>query len=274
MSTGPADRDHVEPNRAMWDERVPIHLASDYYDVAAFRAGAPAVRPFVAEAVGEVAGLDLVHLQCHLGLETLDWARRGARVTGLDFSLPAVDAASALAADLGLAARFVHGDVHDAPALLGERFDIVYTGIGALNWLPDTPAWAAVVAALLRPGGALHLVEFHPLADILGEDDLSVAFDYLGGAAIEWDEPGTYADPGAVTHHNRTLEWIHPLGAVVSGLIDAGLRIEALREYDHTVNPRWPFMVRGDDGLWRMPEGRPAPPLMYSLRARAPGEPG
>ncbi len=259
----------LETNRAKWDELVPIHLASDYYDVPGFRAGAPAVRPFVAEAVGEVAGLDLVHLQCHIGLEALDWARRGARVTGLDFSAPAVDAASALAAELGLPARFVHGDVYDAPALLGGRFDVVYTGIGALNWLPDTAAWAAVVSALLRPGGALHLVEFHPVADILGDEDLSVAFDYLGGAAMEWDEPGTYADRDAVTHHNRSFEWIHPLGAVVSGLIAAGLRIESLREYDHTVNPRWPFLVRGDDGLWSMPEGMPRPPLMYALRARA-----
>ena len=274
MSVDPTDRERRETNRAHWDERVPIHLASEFYGVPAFRAGAPAVRPFVAEAVGPVAGLDLVHLQCHFGLETLDWARRGARVTGLDFSRPALDAATALAAELGLPARFVHGDVYDAPALLGERFDLVYTGLGALNWLPDTSAWAAVVAALLRPAGALHLVEFHPLADILGEHDLSVAFDYLGGAPIEWDEPGTYADPDATTRHNRSFEWIHPLGEVVSGLIAAGLRIESLREYDHTVYARWPFLERGQDGLWRMPEGMPRPPLMYALQARAPGQEG
>lgn len=274
MSVDPTDRERRAANRANWDERVPIHLASEYYDVPAFRAGAPAVRPFVAEAVGSVAGLDLVHLQCHFGLETLDWARRGARVTGLDFSRPAVDAATALAAELGLPARFVRGDVYDAPALLGERFDIVYTGIGALNWLPDVAAWAAVVGALLRPAGALHLVEFHPLADILGDEDLGFAFDYLGGAPIEWDEPGTYADPGAATRHNRSFEWIHPLGEVVTGLIAAGLRIESLREYDHTVYARWPFLERGEDGLWRMPEGMPRPPLMYALRARTEAAPG
>jgi SAM-dependent methyltransferase len=274
VSGDPSDRERREANRANWDERVPIHLGSEYYGVPAFRAGAPAVRPFVAEAVGPVAGLDLVHLQCHFGLETLDWARRGARVTGLDFSRPAVDAATTLATELGLPARFVHGDVYDASALLGRRFDIVYTGIGALNWLPDMAAWAVVVGALLRPSGALHLVEFHPLADILGDDDLSVAFDYLGGAPIAWDEPGTYADPGAATHHNRSFEWIHPLGEVVSELIAAGLRIEALREYDHTVNPRWPFLERGEDGLWHMPPGMPRPPLMYALRARAPAAQG
>lgn len=259
----------LDANRAKWDERVPIHLASDFYDVASFRAGARALPEFAVAAVGPVAGVDLVHLQCHFGLDTLDLARRGARVTGLDFSLPAIEAARGLAAELDLPARFVHGDIHDAPALLGGRFDVVVTGCGALNWLPDIAAWAAVVAALLRPGGALRLVEFHPLGDILGDDDLTVAFDYLGGAAIEWDEPGTYADAGAVTHHNRSYEWIHPLGEIVSALIAVGLRIESLREYDHTMYARWPFMVRGEDRLWRMPAGMPRPPLMYALRATA-----
>lgn len=273
MSVGPTDRERREANRAKWDERVPIHMASEYYDVPAFRAGAPALRAFVVDEVGPVAGLDLVHLQCHFGLETLDWARRGARVTGLDFSRPAVDAATALASELSLPARFVHGDVYDAPALLGDRFDVVYTGLGAINWLPDIAAWAAVVAALLRPGGTLQLVEFHPLTDTLGDEDLGFAFDYLGSAAMEWDEPGTYTDPGAATRHNRSFEWIHPLGEVVSALIAAGLRLESLREYDHTVYARWPFLERGEDGLWRMPEGMPRPPLMYALRARAEAAP-
>lgn len=257
-------------NRDKWDERVPIHLASDFYDVPGFRAGAPVLPEFAIEAIGPVEGLDLVHLQCHIGLDTLDLARRGARVTGLDFSGPAVEAARALAADLGLPARFVQGDVHDAPALLGERYDLVFTGGGALNWLPDARAWAGVVAALLRPGGSLRLIEFHPFSEILGDDDLTVALDYLGGAAVEWDEPGTYADPAAATRRNHSYEWIHPLGAVVSALTGEGLRIDRLREYDHTMFARWPFLVRGDDGLWRMPEGTARPPLMYALHATAP----
>lgn len=264
------DDHRLDANRALWDERVPIHVASDFYDVAGFRAGGPAIADFVAEAVGPVAGLDLVHLQCHFGMETLDWARRGARASGLDFSLPAIEAARGLAAELGIAARFVHGDVHDAPALLGERFDVVYTGIGALCWLPDIAAWAAVVAALLRPGGALHLIEAHPAGEILGDHDLTVALDYLGGEAHQWDEPGTYADAAAVTRHNRSYEWIHPIGAVVSALLAEGLVIEALREYDHVLWARWPFMVRGEDGLYRVPPGTPRPPLMYALRARVP----
>ena len=125
-------------NRALWDERVPIHVASSFYDVDAFLAGGSTLRPFEVEEVGAVAGLTLLHAQCHFGLDTLSWARRGARVTGLDFSEPAIAAARKLAADAGLEAEFVASDVYEAAgALGGRRFDVVYTGLGALNWLPD-----------------------------------------------------------------------------------------------------------------------------------------
>jgi 2-polyprenyl-3-methyl-5-hydroxy-6-metoxy-1,4-benzoquinol methylase len=125
----------VAGDRANWDDRVPVHLASSFYDLAGFRAGSSSLRPFEVSEVGDVAGRRLVHLQCHIGLDTLSWARRGALVSGLDFSAPAISAASSLASSLGLEARFVVADVYDAVACFGgERFDIVYTGIGALVW--------------------------------------------------------------------------------------------------------------------------------------------
>jgi SAM-dependent methyltransferase len=155
-------------NRANWDDRVPVHLASSFYDVAGFRDGASTLRPFELAEVGSVAGRSLVHLQCHIGLDTLSWARRGALVSGLDFSAPAISAASSLAVSLGLPAEFVVADVYDAVAAFGgQRFDIVYTGIGALVWLPDVPRWARVVAGLLAPGGFVYLAEAHPFAQIL-----------------------------------------------------------------------------------------------------------
>ena len=157
-------------NRANWDDRVPVHLASSFYDLAAFRAGADSLRPFEPAEAGDVTGKRLAHLQCHIGLDTLSWARRGALVSGLDFSAPAVSAASALACELGIEASFVVADVYDAvPAFGGRRFDIVYTGIGALVWLPDIPRWARVAAELLAPGGFLYLVEGHPFAQVLDE---------------------------------------------------------------------------------------------------------
>lgn len=265
MTVGPARARDL--NRAWWDERVPTHLTSELYDVEAFRAGAEALRPFELALAGDVAGLRLCHLQCHFGQDTLAWARHGASVVGLDFSQPAVDAASALATELGLDARFVCADVSDAPAALdGERFDLVYTGFGALNWLDDLEAWAQVVVALLRPGGRLLLAEFHPVMWMF-EDDLTVRHDYFGGVPFEWEEAGSYAELGAATVHNRTVEYAHPLGEVLGVLLGAGLTLEAFEEHDHTLFPALPDL-EARDGAFHQPAGRPRVPMMYALVAR------
>lgn len=159
-------------NRDWWDERVPIHVGSEFYDVESFKAGRDPLGPFEVAELGPVEGRTMAHLQCHFGLDSLGWARRGARVAGLDFSRPAVEAAAELARELGLDAEFVCADVHDAAeAFGGRRFEIVYTGGGALNWLPDLDRWAGVVAGLLEPGGTLYLVEFHPVTFAFADDD-------------------------------------------------------------------------------------------------------
>jgi SAM-dependent methyltransferase len=189
-------------------------------------------------------------------------------VTGLDFSTPAVEAARSLAAATGLDAEFVAASTYDASAALDNRlFDIVYTGLGALNWLPDISRWAQVVARLLAPGGILYLSEFHPMADVFADEDLTIEHDYFQTEPFAFDDPGTYADLEADTEHNRTEEWQHTLGDVVSAVIDAGLTLELLHEHDHTLFHRWPFLEKDGDA-YRMPAGRPRLPLMYSLRAR------
>ena len=261
----------LETNRANWDERVPIHVAGEFYDVEGFRAGHERLRPFEIAEVGDVAGKDLVHLQCHFGIDTLSWARRGARVVGLDFSGPAVEAARRLAAELGLDATFVESDVYDAVGSLdGRTFDVVYTGLGALNWLPDIGRWAGVVADLLRPGGFLYLAEFHPFSRVFGDEDLTVTYDYFQDAPEVWDEPGTYADLGAETVNNLTYEWLHTLGDVLSAVVSSGLTLELLHEHDYTLFPQWPFLKKSGFDTYRLPEGTPSLPLMYSLRARKP----
>ena len=256
-------------NRSWWNERVPLHVAGDFYDVEGFKAGANTLRPFELEEVGDVSGRSLVHLQCHFGLDTLSWARLGAKVTGLDFSTPAVEAARSVAADTGLDAEFVGASVYDAPAALEDRrFDVVYTGLGALNWLPDIERWAQVIARLVASGGFLYLSEFHPVADVFADADLTVEYDYFQTEVFIVDDPGTYADLEARTEQNRTEEWQHTLGEVVSAVIEAGLAIELLHEHDYTLFPRWPFLER-DGAYYRMPVDRPRLPLIYSLRARA-----
>ncbi|MFI0449907.1 class I SAM-dependent methyltransferase [Actinomadura sp. 6N118] len=263
--------DYLSLNRALWDERVPIHVASDFYDVAGFRAGASSLRDFEPAEMGDVTGRRLVHLQCHFGLDTLSWARRGAVVTGLDFSQPAVKAGQELAAEFGLPARFVAADVYDAVEALGETYEIVYTGLGALVWLPDVERWARTVAGLLEPGGFLYLVEFHPFGDVLDDEDgRTVAYDYFDRSPQVWDVQGSYTDPDADTANTTSVQFEHGIGDVVSALAAAGLRVEFLHEFDYTLSQRYRSLER-EGAVYRLPAGRPRVPLMYSLKAEKPG---
>ena len=273
VSSEPGQAEQIEANRRSWDERAPIHAASTFYDLPGFRAGRSTLQDFEVEEMGDVSGLDLVHLQCHIGLDTLSWARRGARVTGVDFSAPALRIAGDLAAELGLDARFVLSEVtRSAAALSPRRFDVVYTGHGALVWLPDLEAWADNVVALLKPGGRVYLAEFHPISQMLGEDDLTVVNSGFSDEAVMVDEPGSYADFDAETVDNLSFEWTHPLGEVVSVLAGRGLRIEYLHERDIIAWPRWRFLEKfgssWPDGWWRMPGELPRVPLSYTLSAR------
>lgn len=197
------------------------------------------------------------------------WARRGARVTGLDFSDAAVRTARGLAADIGLGdrARFVVSDVHEAPAALGgERFDIVYTGLGALVWLPDLGRWADVVSRLLEDGGVLYLAEFHPLTEMLAQDGTTVERDYFETRAETFDYPHTYTDGPPLTS-TVSVQWHHPLGEVVTALAQAGLRIDFLHEHPTTLFRRYEVLEHAGDGGYRFPAGHPRIPLMYSIRA-------
>jgi SAM-dependent methyltransferase len=271
--TAADDAERIAANRAMWDERVPIHVAGDFYSVDDFRSGLQrlAVRPFEVDEVGDVDGRSLVHLQCHFGLDTLSWARLGARVTGLDFSGPAVAAARRLAGEIGIDADFVQADLYDAVTALGGRtFEVVYTGKGALIWLPDVEGWARICATLLAPGGVFYLSEFHPVSDMFAWETLDLERSYFEAAPLFDDSSGTYADLDAPTTHNASYEWQHPLGTVLTALVDAGLTIEFLHEYPFTLFPRWPFLAQADDGSFVLPPGMPQLPLMYSIRAVKP----
>ncbi|MCB9595070.1 MAG: class I SAM-dependent methyltransferase [Sandaracinaceae bacterium] len=261
-------------NRARWDELVAVHAASRFYDVPAFLAGRCTLLPIERAALGDVSGKRLLHLQCHFGLDTLSWARRGAIATGLDFSGEAVGAARELAVRAAIDARFVESEVTRAPeALDGERFDIVFTSWGVLGWLPDLDAWARAVAGTLAPGGVFHCVETHPTAWLFDGSPLAAArtYDYFRA-----DEPivdtsaGTYADRGAELVAVTRYSWIYELGQVVNALLDAGLVLERLEEHDGTCSEMIPGLVRGDDGLWRLPPGQLSLPLSFSLRARRP----
>jgi len=259
-------------NLAWWQEAAPLHAASGFYDLEGLRTGRDVMRPHEVAEIGTVSGRDLVHLQCHIGTDTLCWARRGARTVGLDFSSNSIELAGRLAEECGVDIEFVCADVYDAARALGHRrFDIVYTGIGALNWLPDLPGWAQVVERLLRPGGTLYLSEIHPVVFGLSEDGRTLARDIVDtGYRMNTAPGGTYAVPDVEMASRVTFEWAHGIGDVFTAVLDAGLSVEHFGE-QHYTNAPWPWAVRGDDGFFRLPDRWPHYPLTYSLRARRPG---
>ena len=260
--------DFIATNRALWDGWTALHAKSRFYDVDAFRAGASTLNALELEQVGDVTDRTLLHLQCHFGLDTLSWARRGARVTGVDFSQSAIDMARTLAAETGLDATFVCADVCSLPASLNEAFDIVFTSYGVLPWLPDLERWAAGIERCLRPGGVLHLVEFHPLADMLGKDGRTIVRPYFGTAAEpeRSRERGSYAEPEAAFEHDAYY-WAHPLSEVVQAILASGLALRSLTEHPMSPYNCYPFTVESESGTWSMPSGRLALPLTYALSA-------
>lgn len=277
MTETPAE-DYRAVNRDFWDSRAAAHAASPGYAVERFAADpdflSDVVR-FDRPRLGDLTGLTGVHLQCHIGTDTVSLARLGARMTGLDLSGSSIEQARRTAAVAGVEATFVEGEVYAATDLLpAGSFDLVFTGIGALCWLPDIRRWAQTVAALLRPGGRLFLREGHPVLWALedGRDDdlLVLGFPYWRHTApVDWDEPGSYVEVDAPLTHTRSLSWNHGLGDIVTALFDAGLQLTALVEHDSVPWEALPgLMVQGGEfDEWSLRAHPERAPLTYTLQA-------
>jgi len=261
--------DYMKTNQALWDEYAQINSQSRMYDLAGFRAGRNALHALEIEELGPVAGKSLLHLQCHFGMDTLTWARLGAQVTGVDFSPEGIRLARGLAAELNLPARFINCNIYDLPEQLHETFDVVFTSYGVLCWLPDIPRWAQIAASFVKPGGVFYIAEFHPGAYIFSDkaSEWKTEFDYFNSQTMAYAVEGSYADHTAVTQTRTSYEWNYPLGTVVSSLIAAGLRVEFLHEFPHSVFQEFPFLVEEEDGIYRVPAGMPQVPLLFSIRA-------
>lgn len=275
-------------NAANWDHRARVHATSTGYNLDSYVIDPTKISATVSfdrSDLGDLRAVRGVHLQCHLGTDTISLARLGATMTGLDLSQESTARATDLASRTGDAASFVTGNVYDAPEALpaaGEptSYDLVYTGGGALCWLPDIAAWAKICAQLLAPGGVLHVRDFHPMMlslDAEREDDLLV----IEGPYFEtaepttWDDGATYVAGGAdappitaTTCH----EWNHGIGETVQAVLDAGLQLELLRE-DRTTG--WSMLstmveVSGLDHEYALADRPERLPTTFTLRARRP----
>jgi SAM-dependent methyltransferase len=270
--------DSLGVNRRAWDERAPVHAASADYGFDEFirePEHLSGVVRFDVPLLGDIRGQRGVHLQCHIGTDTVSLARLGARMTGLDFSSASIEQARHLAESCGTAVDFVEAEVYQAPEVLAAgSFDLVYTGIGALCWLPSIARWAEVVARLLAPGGRLFLREGHPMLwavdEAVSTERLVIGYPYFETAEpIVFDEPGTYVETDAVLEHTVSHSWNHGLGEIVSALLANGLAITGLVE--HRSLPWNPLpegqMAKDDDGEWHLVSHPERLPLTYTLQA-------
>ena len=267
--------DYVAINRANWDSRVPLHVKG--YDIEPFRAD-PAhisnVVRFDLPRLGSIAGLDVVHLQCHIGTDTLSLARLDARtVTGLDFSAPALAAATQLAQDTNANINYVESELYDAVDALGtEQFDLVYTGIGALCWLPDIQRWAQVVAALLRPGGRLFIREGHPMLNTLCDPRhdglLVVEYPYFETEGVHFSTTTTYVAHDEPVSSPDILHFNHGLAEIITAVMNAGMTLTAIEEHDTVPwNPFADEMEEVEPNEWRLRTNPRRLAATYTLQA-------
>jgi SAM-dependent methyltransferase len=264
-------------NRAYWDSLAAVHGSDAYYDDDALVRGQDTLSDLesagVREAVGAVAGLDVLHVQCHIGHDTISLARRGARATGVDFSPASLERARELARRADVAVEFVEADSTALPVELHNHFDLAYATIGVVCRIGDIEPWMRSVAAVLRPGGRLLLVDIHPLLGMLATIDPLVAdMPYANDGGHAFDVDGSYADRNARLSATQSVQYAHSLGELVTAVVQAGLRLERLEEHTEIdFDPRGDGeLTREDDGRYRARLGAEALPVAYTLIARRP----
>jgi SAM-dependent methyltransferase len=255
-------------NLKLWNGWTEVNKNSTLYRLEQFKAGTNVLKSIELEELPDVVGRSMLHLQCHFGLDTLSWARMGAKVTGIDFSPKAIELAKSLSDELNIPARFIQSELLELPEVLDERFDIVFTSYGVLTWLDDMKKWAEIVARFLKPDGTFYMVEFHPLFSAIDDDGKTLKYPYFHSPEpLKFESQGNYADPDANFVHD-SYEWSHGVGEVVTALIDAGLRIEFLHEFPYSPAKGAPHLVEVEPRRYMLENYPGLLPITYSIKAR------
>ncbi len=262
-----AFQSYFDANKEHWNQRTLVHRDSAFYNRAGFIAGEPALTPIELEELGDVKGKSLLHLQCHFGMDSLDWARRGAQVTGMDLSDAAIQEARRLNDEMGLHAEFVCCNLYDLDQHLKGTFDIVFTSYGVIGWLPDLDKWASLIARYLKPGGIFYMAEFHPVLWMFDDDFTHIKYYYDNRELIVTENQGTYTDRQADIR-GKEFSWNHSLGEVLNALMGAGLQMEFFNEHMYSPYPCFRNMVEPEKGRWCISGMEGKLPMVYSLRAR------
>ncbi len=257
---------YFQSNAGIWNQRVTFHKQSAFYDLENFKKGKKVLTDIELTELGPVSGKSLLHLQCHFGMDSMDWARQGAKVTGIDFSNEAIQLANELNRDLGLGVTFICCNVLDTSAHVTEQFDIVFTSYGVIGWLPVLDAWAAMIAERLRPGGIFYIAEFHPVVWMFDDAFTHIAYSYENREVIVTENKGTYTDRTADIR-GKEYSWNHSLGEVINALTKAGLIIQFLNEYMYSPYPCFHSMTEYEPGKWHIRGLEGKIPMVYTIKA-------
>lgn len=261
------EQEYFEANRALWNEKTKHHTGSDFYDMKAFLAGNTSLKEPELALLGDVSGKNILHLQCHFGQDSMSLARMGAKVTGTDIADDAIAYAQQLAEQLQLDAAFVRSDTYAVPEHVQGQFDIVFTTYGVIGWLPDMQRWADVVSKMLKPGGKMVFVEFHPAVWMFDNDFTHVQYSYFNNGPIIETLQGTYADRDA-DMQMKEIGWNHAMSDVMQSLVNAGMQMEVFKEYDYSVYNCFHNLIEIAPGKWQIKGMEGKLPMMYAMRWR------
>lgn len=258
--------DYFEANKNLWNQRTAVHKDSTFYNLAGFRNGETVLTPIELNELKNVSGKTMLHLQCHFGMDSLDWARRGADVTGVDLSDTAISEAKKLNDELKLNAKFICSNVYDLRDHLDEKFDIVFTSYGTIGWLPDLDKWADIVAHYLKPGGLFYMAEFHPVLWMFDDDFTHIKYHYDNREIIVTENEGTYTDRSAAIT-GKEYSWNHSISEVLNALIKSGLKIENFNEHMYSPYPCFKNMTELKKDNWHIKGMEEKLPMVYSITA-------
>ncbi len=256
--------DYKEINRIAWNLKTNVHVDSEFYDNEAFLQGKSSLKHIELNLLGDVKGKSILHLQCHFGQDTVSLSRLGADVTGVDLSDNAIGFAENMAKELAVDTKFVCSDIYDLPAVLEEKFDLVFTSYGVIAWLPDMQRWAEVISHYLKPGGRFVMVEFHPAVWMFGDDFRSIDYSYFKTGEIVERLEGSYADENFGIQYS-TVTWNHSLSEVINSLIREGIRITQFNEYDYSTQNCFKHTVEKDEEKYQIKHLNDKLPMIFAI---------
>lgn len=260
-------KEYFEANKSLWNQRTVVHKDSSFYNLEGFKNGDTVLTPIELNEVGDVKGKKMLHLQCHFGMDSLNWARLGADVTGVDLSDEAIKEAKLLNDELGLNAKFICCNVYDLKEYLDEKFDIVFTSYGTIGWLPDLDKWADIVSHYLKQGGTFYIADFHPVLWMFDDEFTHIQYSYENKEVIVTESQGTYTDKHADIKA-KEYGWNHSISEILNSLIRQGLNIEHFNEFMYSPYPCFNNVIEFEEGKWHIKGLEGKIPMVYSILAK------